>query len=92
MNGGPSGFNNAPVTRSFIAVSAVFTVFFGIQGRSLKLGLSYQFPVFITSFFSRLSFPSMGNSPTAPARNLAENVPSYTTRQVERTYRPTVAP
>ncbi|GMJ12168.1 hypothetical protein like AT3G56740 [Hibiscus trionum] len=246
MNGGPSGFNNAPVTRSFIIASAVFTVFFGIQGRAFKLGLSYQdifgklniwklitsvfafsstpelmfglyllyyfrvferqigsnkysvfilfsvvasflfefvalailkdptanlltsgpyglifasfvpfyfdipvstwfrifgvrfsnksfiylaglqlllsswkrsllpgicgilagslyrlnvfrirrakFPVFIASFFSRLSWPSMGNPPTAPARNLAGNVPSYTTRQVERTYPPTVAP
>ncbi|KAL4324759.1 hypothetical protein GQ457_11G007020 [Hibiscus cannabinus] len=246
MNGGPSGFNNAPVTRSFIIASAVFTVFFGIQGRSFKLGLSYQdlfgklsiwklitsvfafsstpelmfglyllyyfrvferqigsnkysvfilfsvvasflfefvalailkdptanlltsgpyglifasfvpfyfdipvstwfrtfgvrfsnksfiylaglqlllsswkrsllpgicgilagflyrlnvfrirrakFPMFISSFFSRLSWPSMGNPPTAPARNLAGNAPSYTTRQVERTYPPTVAP
>ncbi|XP_039021545.1 rhomboid-like protein 20 [Hibiscus syriacus] len=246
MNGGPSGFNNAPVTRSFIVASAIFTVFVGIQGRSFNLGLSYQdifgklsiwklitsvfafsstpelmfglyllyyfrvferqigsnkysvfilfsvvasflfevmaltilkdptanlltsgpyglvfasfvpfyfdipvstwfqifgvrfsnksfiylaglqlllsswkrsllpgicgilagslyrlnvfrirrakFPMFITSFFLRLSLPSMGNSPTAPARNLAGNVPSYTTRQVERTYRPTVAP
>ncbi|XP_050245250.1 rhomboid-like protein 20 [Quercus robur] len=41
MNGGPSGFNNAPVTRAFIIASALFTVFFGIQGRSAKLGLSY---------------------------------------------------
>ncbi|KAK8994705.1 hypothetical protein V6N11_045778 [Hibiscus sabdariffa] len=215
MNGGPSGFNNAPVTRSFIIASAVFTVFFGIQGRSFKLGLSYQdifgklsiwklitsysvfilfsvvasflfeimalailkdptanlltsgpyglifasfvpfyfdipvstwfrifgvrfsnksfiylaglqlllsswkrsllpgicgilagslyrlnvfrirrakFPEFITSFFSRLSWPSTDNPPTAPARNLAGNVPSYTTRQVESTYPPAVAP
>ncbi|XP_048127107.1 rhomboid-like protein 20 isoform X2 [Rhodamnia argentea] len=42
MNGGPSGFNNAPVTRSFVVASAIFTVFSGIQGRSHKLGLSYQ--------------------------------------------------
>ncbi|KAG7015583.1 Rhomboid-like protein 20, partial [Cucurbita argyrosperma subsp. argyrosperma] len=42
MNGGPSGFNNAPVTRTFIIASALFTVFFGIQARSIKLGLSYQ--------------------------------------------------
>ncbi|KAF8043673.1 hypothetical protein BT93_A1862 [Corymbia citriodora subsp. variegata] len=42
MNGGPSGFNNAPVTRSFIVASAIFTVFSGIQGRADKLGLSYQ--------------------------------------------------
>ncbi|KAJ4706671.1 ubiquitin-associated domain-containing protein 2 [Melia azedarach] len=42
MNGGPSGFNNAPVTRAFVIASALFTVFFGIQGRFNKLGLSYQ--------------------------------------------------
>ncbi|XP_022974301.1 rhomboid-like protein 20 [Cucurbita maxima] len=42
MSGGPSGFNNAPVTRTFIIASALFTVFFGIQARSIKLGLSYQ--------------------------------------------------
>ncbi|XP_015866381.1 rhomboid-like protein 20 [Ziziphus jujuba] len=41
MNGGPSGFNNAPVTRTFLIACALFTVFFGIQGRSSKLGLSY---------------------------------------------------
>ncbi|PKI50834.1 rhomboid-like protein 20 [Punica granatum] len=42
MNGGPSGFNNAPVTRAFVVASAIFTVFLGIQGRSARLGLSYQ--------------------------------------------------
>lgn len=42
MNGGPSGFNNAPVTRAIIICSALFTVFFGVQGRSSKLALSYQ--------------------------------------------------
>ncbi|KAM1333273.1 hypothetical protein ACFX2I_009220 [Malus domestica] len=41
MNGGPSGFHNAPVTRAFVIASGLFTVFFGIQGRSSKLGLSY---------------------------------------------------
>ncbi|KAB2620730.1 ubiquitin-associated domain-containing protein 2-like [Pyrus ussuriensis x Pyrus communis] len=41
MNGGPSGFYNAPVTRAFVVASGLFTVFFGIQGRSSKLGLSY---------------------------------------------------
>ncbi|XP_022744402.1 rhomboid-like protein 20 isoform X1 [Durio zibethinus] len=246
MNGGPSGFNNAPVTKSFVIACALFTVFFGIQGRSFKLGLSYQdifrklsiwklivsvfafsstpelmfglyllyyfrvferqigsnkytvfilfsimvsllfevmalailkdptanlltsgpyglifasfvpfyfdipvstwfrifgvhfsnksfvylaglqlllsswkrslfpgicgilagslyhlnvlcirrakFPEFITSFLSRFSWSSMGNLPTAPARNLAGNVPSFTTRQVERTYPPIAAP
>ncbi|KAL5743668.1 hypothetical protein ACOSP7_026525 [Xanthoceras sorbifolium] len=42
MNGGPSGFNNAPVARTFVIACALFTVFFGIQGRFNKLGLSYQ--------------------------------------------------
>ncbi|XP_072976363.1 rhomboid-like protein 20 [Typha angustifolia] len=42
MNGGPSGFHNAPVTRAFLLVSAVLTIVFGVQGRSLRLGLSYQ--------------------------------------------------
>ncbi|KAL6134044.1 hypothetical protein ACLB2K_066277 [Fragaria x ananassa] len=41
MNGGPSGFHNAPVTRALVISSALFTVFFGIQSRSSKLGLSY---------------------------------------------------
>ncbi|KAL8493752.1 hypothetical protein ACS0TY_024794 [Phlomoides rotata] len=42
MNGGPSGFNNAPVTRTIVIASALFTVIFGIQGRSRNLGWSYQ--------------------------------------------------
>ncbi|ESQ52835.1 hypothetical protein EUTSA_v10017035mg [Eutrema salsugineum] len=42
MNGGPSGFNNAPVTKAFVIASALFTVFFGIRGGPSKLGLSYQ--------------------------------------------------
>ncbi|VVB02922.1 unnamed protein product [Arabis nemorensis] len=42
MNGGPSGFNNAPVTKAFVIATGLFTVFFGIRGGSSKLGLSYQ--------------------------------------------------
>ncbi|KAL9232638.1 hypothetical protein vseg_007724 [Gypsophila vaccaria] len=42
MNGGPSGFNNAPVSKAVVIFCALFTVFFGFQGRSHKLGLSYQ--------------------------------------------------
>ncbi|CAN0907958.1 Rhomboid-like protein 20 [Linum grandiflorum] len=42
MNAGPSGFNNAPVTRAFVIASTAFTVLFGIKGRSAKFGLSYQ--------------------------------------------------
>ncbi|XP_020114161.1 rhomboid-like protein 20 [Ananas comosus] len=42
MNGGPSGFHNAPVAKTLVVATALFTVPFGIQGRSLKLGLSYE--------------------------------------------------
>ncbi|RZC82783.1 hypothetical protein C5167_045570 [Papaver somniferum] len=42
MNGGPSGFQNAPVSRAFVLASGVLTIYFGIQGRSSTLGLSYQ--------------------------------------------------
>lgn len=45
--------DNAPVTRAFIIASALFTVFFGIQGRSAKLGLSYLVLFF---FFLYISF------------------------------------
>lgn len=41
MNGGPSGFNNAPITRTFVIASLLFTILFGIQGRTNKLGFSY---------------------------------------------------
>lgn len=44
----------------------------------------FQFPDFIASFFSRLSWPSMGSTaPAAPSRNVPRNIPSYTARQVE---------
>lgn len=46
--------DNAPVTKAFVITSALFTVFFGIQGRSSKLGLSYQvfaFGVLCCEFF-----------------------------------------
>lgn len=42
MNGGPSGFNNAPVTKIFIIACVLFTILAGIQGRSAKVALSYQ--------------------------------------------------
>ncbi|KAL9373584.1 hypothetical protein Peur_033204 [Populus x canadensis] len=42
MNGGPSGFNNAPVTKTFVIASAIFTIFLRIKGGPDKLGLSYQ--------------------------------------------------
>ncbi|XP_022980682.1 rhomboid-like protein 20 [Cucurbita maxima] len=66
MNGGPSGFTNAPVTRSFVIASALFTIFFGIQGRSIKLGLSYQDVIvklriwkLVTSVFAFSSTPEL---------------------------------
>ncbi|KAJ4978637.1 hypothetical protein NE237_009417 [Protea cynaroides] len=42
MNGGPSGFHNAPVTKAFVVACALFTVVVRIQGRSSTLGLSYE--------------------------------------------------
>ncbi|XP_042482500.1 rhomboid-like protein 20 [Macadamia integrifolia] len=42
MNGGPSGFHNSSVTKAFVVACTLFTVIFGIQGRSSTLGLSYQ--------------------------------------------------
>ncbi|CAA0837409.1 Ubiquitin-associated (UBA) protein [Striga hermonthica] len=42
MNGGPSGFNNAPVTRVVVIASVLFTVIFGLQARSRNFAWSYQ--------------------------------------------------
>ncbi|PKA62636.1 hypothetical protein AXF42_Ash012223 [Apostasia shenzhenica] len=42
MNGGPSGFQNAPVTRFFLVLCALLTVIFAARGRSASLGLSFQ--------------------------------------------------
>ncbi|XP_038975288.1 rhomboid-like protein 20 [Phoenix dactylifera] len=42
MNGGPSGFHNAPVTRIFVFATALFTIVFGVKGRSPRLGLPHQ--------------------------------------------------
>ena len=41
--------DNAPVTRTIVIVSALFTIIFGIQGRSRNLGWSYQV-LFLFSF------------------------------------------
>ncbi|KAF2308244.1 hypothetical protein GH714_038193 [Hevea brasiliensis] len=51
-----------------------------------------KFPEFITSFFSRLSWPSMGSPRGATTRNIAGSVPSYTGRQVERNYPTPIVP
>lgn len=45
-----------------------------------------KFPEFITSFFSRLSLPSMGNPPAAPSRNVRGSIPSHAGRQAESNY------
>ncbi|KAI4381559.1 hypothetical protein MLD38_007620 [Melastoma candidum] len=42
MNGGPSGFGNSPVTKSFLVLSGILSVLSGIQGRAHHLGLSYK--------------------------------------------------
>ncbi|KAJ4819930.1 Ubiquitin-associated domain-containing protein 2 [Rhynchospora pubera] len=42
MNGGPSGFHNAPVTKTIVIATALFTILFGVRGNSSKLGLTYQ--------------------------------------------------
>ncbi|KAM7505236.1 hypothetical protein LguiB_004140 [Lonicera macranthoides] len=46
MNGGPSGFNNAPITRTFVIACVFFTILFGIRGRTNKLGLNYPTDIF----------------------------------------------
>lgn len=58
MNGGPSGFNNAPLTRAITIACALSTVFFGIQGRSNKLGLSFQKPRLWKIIVSMFAFTS----------------------------------
>ncbi|KAJ8534141.1 hypothetical protein K7X08_007465 [Anisodus acutangulus] len=42
MNLGPSGFNNAPVTRVLVIACTLFTIIFGVRGRANQLGWSYQ--------------------------------------------------
>lgn len=42
-----------------------------------------KFPEFIASFFSRLSWPSVGSPPAAPSRG---NLPSFAGRPVQRNY------
>lgn len=64
MNGGPSGFHNAPVTKAFVVTSAIFTIFAGIQGRSSSaLGLSYQ-DIFIKLHLWRLILSAFAFSST----------------------------
>ncbi|KAK6782334.1 hypothetical protein RDI58_020130 [Solanum bulbocastanum] len=42
MNVGPSGFNNAPVTRALVIACTIFTIIFGVRGSGNQLGWSYQ--------------------------------------------------
>ncbi|EEF40203.1 conserved hypothetical protein [Ricinus communis] len=45
-----------------------------------------KFPEFITSFFSRLAWPSSGSPRGATTRSIPGSAPSYPGRHVERTY------
>lgn len=42
MRTGPSGFHNAPVTRTVVIATGLLTVIFGIRNRALRLGLTHQ--------------------------------------------------
>ncbi|CAL9751878.1 unnamed protein product [Musa acuminata subsp. burmannicoides] len=66
MHAGPSGFHNAPVTRTLVITSAILTVAAGLRGRSQRLGLSYQDAIenrniwkFIPSVFAFSSSPEL---------------------------------
>ncbi|KAG0500799.1 hypothetical protein HPP92_000871 [Vanilla planifolia] len=63
MNGGPSGFKNAPVTRTFMIFCALFTVAFIAWGRSTHLGFSHQDVIqglrFLRVFASIFAFSSL---------------------------------
>ncbi|KAK8918787.1 hypothetical protein KSP39_PZI021215 [Platanthera zijinensis] len=63
MNGGPSGFQNAPVTRSFVIACALLTAVFASRRRSATLGFSYQDiierPHFSRVIASTLAFSSI---------------------------------
>ncbi|KAK9124831.1 hypothetical protein Scep_013677 [Stephania cephalantha] len=57
MNGGPSGFHNAPVTKSFVIGSALFSILVGLRPRSFSPGFSYQ-DIFVKIRLWKL-FPSV---------------------------------
>lgn len=61
-----------------------------LAGSLYRLNVFYirkaKFPEFISSFFSRISLPSMGTPRTTTTRNVMGNVPSYPARQMERNY------
>lgn len=66
MNGGPSGFHNAPATRAFVIATGLLTAACKLRGRSLALGLSYQDITtnlrpwkLITSVFAFSSMPEL---------------------------------
>nr|ACG46193.1 hypothetical protein [Zea mays] len=42
MQGGVSGFQNAPVTRAVVVASGLLSVVFSAQRRARALGISYQ--------------------------------------------------
>ncbi|WVZ71657.1 hypothetical protein U9M48_020221 [Paspalum notatum var. saurae] len=57
MQGGVSGFQNAPVTRAVVLASGLLSVVFGAQRRARALGISYQ--DIITNFRLWKIFPSV---------------------------------
>uniref|UniRef100_A0A0A9DQM3 Derlin n=1 Tax=Arundo donax TaxID=35708 RepID=A0A0A9DQM3_ARUDO len=57
MQGGVSGFQNAPVTRAVVVTSGLLSVVFSAQRRARALGVSYQ--DIITSFRLWKIFPSV---------------------------------
>ncbi|KAF9593988.1 hypothetical protein IFM89_026689 [Coptis chinensis] len=60
-------------------------VFASLLYRSNIFGICHiKFPEFVSSFFSRLCWPTLGgSSPSASDRNVIGNIPSYTGREVE---------
>nr|ACN35457.1 unknown [Zea mays] len=57
MQGGVSGFQNAPVTRAVVVASGLLSVVFSAQRRARALGISYQDT--ITNFRLWKIFPSV---------------------------------
>ncbi|KAJ0974653.1 hypothetical protein J5N97_016618 [Dioscorea zingiberensis] len=60
MNAGPSGFHNAPVTRTFVIASALLSV---LLSHSLRLGLTYE-DIFKNFRFWRLIVSTLAFSST----------------------------
>ncbi|URE06122.1 UBA [Musa troglodytarum] len=78
MHAGPSGFHNAPVTRTLVITSAILTVAAGLRGRSHRLGLSYQVGFATVSVSIRLPYraPTSLMQDTIENRNIWKFIPS----------------